>query len=67
MAVAIQNELGDEVTAAKRPYDGVELAGAIDWHGDAELPEANRQNREAIALAAARALASVDPRWPIQH
>ena len=63
LAVAIENELGDEVTGVvKRPYDGVELAGAIDIAlGDAELPEANRKNREAIALAAARSLASIDP------
>ena len=63
LAVAIQNELGDEVTGVvKRPYNGVELSGAIHLAiGDAELPEVNRKNREAIALSAARALASIDP------
>ncbi|TVR42941.1 MAG: hypothetical protein EA402_10840 [Planctomycetota bacterium] len=63
LAVAVENELGDQVSGVvRRPYDAVELEGTINLVlGDAELPETNRRAREQVALEAATALASVDP------
>jgi len=63
LAVELQNKLGDQADdVVHKPFDGEELAGKIDMSiGDAELPNANRQDREEVSLEAARALGVIDP------
>lgn len=46
----------------ERPYDGALIKGKIEAAlGETELPAVNRRQREAVSLAAATALAGVDP------
>ena len=63
MAVAVKNGFeGQDVGFVEKPYLGEDMAGAIDSIiNDAELPDLNRDSREALSLMAAEALASVDP------
>ncbi len=62
LAVEIQNAFDGKVTGfVKRPYNGVEMGGAIDTAtADAEMPSLNRFLREDISLRAATSLASIN-------
>jgi CheY-like chemotaxis protein len=64
LAAKIQTALTDKVDGfVKKPFDAVELSGKIETALEkAELPNVNREEAEATALAAAIALQQPDPK-----